>query len=301
MSTADSLLRGHTRIDGRDVSFVLSMPRFGDLVRFLEGRPRDAAQEQLWMSSRLFRELAQLDGVRVSLDKARKLVADPQVVGDFVNARNRLHDEARQHGMLYALCPGCKTTEAEVSYMYLVLRLRLEPPRLTTPDGMWLLPPAIGRAAKLVRGMRRGDLPLAERIRFELPSARMGLGAGDRATEGMLAVLSDEREEAAWDHFWPEGSSTPDEYPWWYTESVQFRAEIRLAAAIASFDRGGRPSPALLETLPSFDVEFLDMAVVATQFTDEPREEASEPGVIARPRNLPVTCKACQTHYLPLL
>jgi hypothetical protein len=301
MTTVDSLLEGRTRLDGRDVAFVLGITRFEELATFLQGRPRNDEEAQIWMGSRLYREIAQLDGSRLRLDQARKLVAAAQVVGDFVNARNRLHDEARQRGMLFALCPGCKSTEAEVSFMYLVLRLQLEPPTLTTPDGMWLMPPAIGRPAKLVRGMRRGDLPLAAKIRFELPSTRMGLGASDRPTGGTLAVLDEDREEAAWEKFWPEGSRTPRGHAWWYTESVQFRAEIRLSAAIEDFDRGGAPSPAFLETLPAFDVEFLDMAVMATQFTNEPREETPEPGVIARPRNLPVTCATCQTQYLPLL
>ncbi|HEX4453354.1 MAG TPA: hypothetical protein VH143_20925 [Kofleriaceae bacterium] len=301
MTAVDDLVRGRTQQDGRDVEFILSIPSFAELASYLRGVPRDREQEQTRARQRLFDEVAQFDGAGMSLDKARSLLAYPHLLGDIFSARNRFHDAARQQGRLYALCPGCKTAEAELSFMDLLLRLRMSPPPLTTPDGIWLPPPGLSERYKLVLGMRRGDLPVAQQIRFELPSARMGFGAAKRPTGGIMAKLDPASDEASLEHYWPDGSHTSGERPWWYREGPLFRALVRITTAVARFDRGPKPSPVGLEALPAIDVEYLDMAVIAMQLTDEPPEDKLAPGLVQRPRNLPVTCPTCQTRYLPLM
>jgi hypothetical protein len=133
----------------------------------------------------------------------------------------------------------------------------------------------------------------------------MGLGAPDRASGGVLRELDAAADAAAWQTHWPAGSKMPEERAWWSRDNAAFRALLRLSAAIDHLTGSGAappsPSPSTLEALPAIDIAYLDFAVIATHFTDEPPEETPAPGLVPRKRTLPVPCPRCHARYLPLL
>jgi hypothetical protein len=282
VSDADDLVTATIAADGRAVELVLRLASFAEVAWLLEG-PAPAGEEQVWMMQRLTREVALFDGQPMTVDRAAQLARQP--LGDFLKARTRLYREARGRGVLFATCPQCRKGEAEVSAAFLELRLGARLPPLTTSDGRWLPPPALGGA--VVRPRRSGKLPLAAGLRFEPPSLRLGLGG--RA--GVLRALDD---DAAWAEHWPEGSFMPDDRPWWYPENAAFRALVRLAAVLGSSLRS-------VEALPAIDVAYLDFAVTAVEFTPEPVDEAPVPGLVTRKRDPAVVCPACAARFLPLL
>lgn len=301
MTTLDDLFLIHTTIDDRPVDVILRLASYADIAWVLEGNP-PAEEERLWMVQRLTKEVATVDGQPITVTLATRLVGQPQFLRDFVNARNRLYFEARLAGVLFALCPGCRQGEAKVTVAHLEFGLRMTPPPLVTADGIWLEPPKIA-TVELKHGRRRGDLPLASQLRVELPSERLGLGSLERAGGCVLRVLDVTTETAAWDAYWPAGSKMPEERAWWYRGNAAFGTLMRLSAAIDHLTGGGpnTPSPSTLEVLPAIDIAYLDLIVLATQFTDEPPEEKPVPNLVQRRRTLPVTCPHCKTEYLPLL
>jgi hypothetical protein len=298
----EALFHARTVFEGREVEMTFKVVPFGELAPLLVGRPDGREYQISNLRARLFWELKSFDGKRLPGALAQRLAEDPRVVADFCAAHERLFEAARRAGRLFARCPSC-ATEAEISFAYLELRLGFVPPPLLSPDGAWLEPPALARVS--FRGKRHGDLPLAAGIRAELPSRRWSLAGDDRPGAAELQVLDVAHENVAWERFWPVDAERTPEHPWWYSTNPPFRAAVRLAAAIARFDRGGEPSPLTFETMPAIDLAFLDMVVMATQFTDEPAlpilPHPAVPAALSRPRQLPVDCRTCAARYLPLI
>jgi len=301
MTSVNDLFVVNTTVDERPVGMILRLAPYADVAWVLQGNP-PPEEEGLWMIQRLTKEVALVDGQPMSVARAKSLLSQPHLLGDFVEGRNRLYYEARLRGLIFALCPVCQQGEAEVTVARLEFGLRFSPPQLTTPDGNWLTPPKIG-TVDLKRASRRGDLQTAAQLRVELPTQRMGLGALERASGCVLHKLDTAAEAAAWQTHWPPGSRMPEERAWWYRENAAFRSLVRLSAGIDRLTGGGptTPSPSTLEVLPAIDIAYLDFAIVATQFTDEPSEAKPAPGLVPRPRSLPVDCPHCHATFLPVL
>lgn len=288
--TVDELLRVPTIVAGEDIDLTLHLAAFADLAWTMEGVP-PAGEERVWMTQRLLAELAAVGDEPMGPGLAARLLGEPRALGDFVAGRTTLYTEVRRAGTLVATCPGCRSGEVEVSSAFVELRLRANPPPLTTDDGVWLPPPAI--AGDLYPGRTIGDIPRAAALRVELPTSRLGLAAAVTATT--LRPLT----TAAGDELSPPESWMPDDREWWHPQQPAFAALVRWCAAIESLQPGGGP-PTLrtVESLAAVDLAWLDQAVMATQFTDEP---SSVDGVGTRGRIAVVQCPRCATNFLPML
>jgi hypothetical protein len=290
----DDLFLVGSNFEGHYAELVLRLAPYMDVAWLLEGMP-EPAEQRLRMVQWLTAELALVEGRNLTVERAAVLLNDSRLLGDFVAARHRLYVDARRAGALFARCPHCGV-EAKLSTAALEFRIGAVPPPLSTPDGVWPVPPAIGTRATLERGRRSGHVAMAARIRVEFPSHRLGLGSPDRPQGAVLtASLDDAAEAAAWHQHWPDNSFMPEDRPWWYAENHAFRALVRLSAAIAELSGGGarEASPESLERLPAIDVAYLDLAIAAAQFTDE-----SSPADRRRPAGL--ACSGCGARYLPM-
>lgn len=290
----DDLFLVRSTFEGRYAELVLRLAPYMDVAWLLEGTP-EPAEQRLRMVQWLTAELALAEGRNITVERAAALLNDGRLLGDFVAARHRLYTDARRAGVLVARCPHCGL-ETRLSTAALEFRIGTIPPSLSAPDGVWPVPPAIGTRATLERGRRSGQVATATRIHIEFPSHRLGLGSPDRPWGAVLtASLDGAAEAAAWHKYWPDNSFMPEDRPWWYAENHAFRALVRLSAAIAELSGGGarEASPQSLERLPAIDIAYLDLAIAAAQFTDEP--SPADPR-----RSAAVACSGCGSRYLPM-
>ena len=287
-------LHVHTTVGDRPTTLTLRLATFAELAWTMEGVP-PPGEERVWMTQRLLAEVAAVGDEAMTFDLAERLLAEPEALGDFVDGRTRLYTDVRRAGTLVATCPACGTGEVEVSSAFVELGLRADPPALCTDDGVWLPPPAI--AGDLSFGSTVGDVPRAAAIRVELPTRRLGL-AGGPVTAMALRPLT---MQACADLSPPE-SWMPDDREWWYPQQPAYAGLVRWCAAIeALLPGGGAPTLRAVEALPAVDLAWLDQAVMAAQFTDEPPERPVLPGIVPRGRTAPVQCPRCAASFLPML
>jgi hypothetical protein len=268
MIALDELTRGTVHLDGRDQPFELAVPPAGEVLPMImdpDVETPERAQNRLRIG--LSGLLVKLDGRRVYRADAARVAADPQALGAVLIKRNALYEVLREEGRLFALCPRCRTWEAEVTIPALVVGLRGGLRDLFTPDRLLLAPLALSDPRS--PGKRPADLHLAALLRFVLPSARVGL-PGATASGGVLGDLGDgTAEEMAWERFVPIDQPTPEGAAHRRYGNPGFRAMLRLAVVL-ELEGHAEVTPEVVEALPVVDVLYLDALYHLTHFVDVP-------------------------------
>lgn len=284
----EELLTGTFPLEGRQVPFTLSLatverilPHTYDPVR----RPTSTLGSLL--RAQLYWELAAIDDGPVELEMIDRIMAHPAALSAVLTKRNAFYEHARLQGKLFALCPHDNQHEAEYSLYGLAVGVRSGLPDLFRADGAFFAVPPLSKV--LSRGRRPEGVPLATRLRFELPSHVFGLGGPKRATGGVLAPLDLAREIRQWEKWLPPETDESERAGWWSEDHLGFRAVLRVASAIASLDRGGPATPVRLMSWPAIDLFFLVSLRVMTYFVDLPPDSS-----IIQP------CRSCGGRYAPM-
>jgi hypothetical protein len=205
-----------------------------------------------------------VDGTRPTLAAADALARDSEFMRGLLVRIRTLLETLRERGRAFVRCPGCDVWETEMPMTAFAIAIAVPLP--SAFDGPFLVFPSL--TGELWPGPRPAA-PRASQIRFELPSAELGLPAP--ISGGVLrdlAVESDDVYEKADGTFAGTGQ----------------RALTRLAAAIEP------PLPESdADALPLVDVSFLDLLhFIAYRAPVNPDTR----GILQCPR--------CATRFLPV-
>jgi hypothetical protein len=171
----------------------------------------------------------------------------------------------------------------------LVAGLHHAPWPIVHPNQIVLAAPSLATPWPI--GKRPAGVATASRLRFELPSARLGFET--ELTAGVLGDLDledSDREVAAWNRWAPHDRKQPHERCNWTYYEPGFRALLRLAITIESLaGLDGEITPATLEPMPAPDFFFLDTLYYLTHTVDVPASTT-----LLQP------CRGCGQRYLPV-
>ncbi len=226
----------------------------------------------------------QIDDEPLSVDTVDALVADRTVIAELLAHVRDLIDTFRERGKVYALCPGCRTWEPEITFTSYALIVKDGIP--SSFRGPYLAPTTLASETLLADGPRLVALPRAARIRFELPSKFLDLPAPiDGGVLGLVAYQDGEDGNEDDDESDDDVDEDDPDPPYKPTRNGPgYRALIRLAHAI---------EPAVtveqLEALPCLDLFFLDLV---HHLTVQAAVAADRPGAL--------TCPTCATKFLPV-
>ncbi len=221
-----------------------------------------------------------IDDEPLSFDAVDALVADRAVIAELLAHIRDLVDTYRERGKVYALCPGCRTWEPEITFT--AYALIVKDGLLSSFQGPYLAPTTLASKTLLADGRRLVALPRAARIRVELPSKFLDLPAPFEG--GTLGPLRHQRDENGVADDDDDDDDAPDA-PYKPTRNGPgYRALFRLSHAI---------DPAVtveqLEALPCLDLFFLDLV---HHLTVQAAVAADSPGAL--------TCPTCATKFLPV-
>lgn len=253
--------------------------------------PTDAAHDPAsleMIAALLMQSLLRIDGQSVSMKDARVLARDDEVVRTFLGALKQLLEVLRDQGKVIFVCPHCRSGERAECLSFLGLDLAARPWPIF--QGPFLAMPSLSQP--LPRGTRPASPPGVDVLRFELPSAALGLeGPFQFGTLGAVDPnpLS-ERDAAAWDRWAPRWTEPPPGRRSWATHKPGFRGLLRLALALEGGVAGLEVDPALLERLPAPDWYFLDALYALAHNTRVPHlAQSGHP------------CPNCGKRFLPVL
>ena len=257
-----------------------------------DGLPENEARSWSRVPGLVFELLDRIDGKRPSNPEVDALAADRTFVGPLLAHARDLFDTFRERGKVYALCPGCRTWEPEITFTAYALIVKGGIP--SSFRGPYLAPTTLASKTLLAEGNRPVSLPRAARIRFELPSKFLGLSAPIEG--GILGPVIHQEGEDGWevdlfddddddegeDDELDEDDPDPPYKP--TRNGPGYRALFRLSHAI---------EPAVtveqLEALPCLDLFFLDLV---HHLTVQAAVAADTPGTL--------TCPTCATKFLPI-
>jgi hypothetical protein len=129
------------------------------------------------------------------------------LAGALLAARRRLYEGLREEGRADFQCPSCGAFTEDITVPALVVALGGGLPRVF--DGDHLEMPSQASVGPV--GARPSSLKVAAAVRFNLPSARIGLPS--LIGSGTLGDIDPEREVAAWDRHAPIAQPPPDDHP----------------------------------------------------------------------------------------
>ena len=242
---------------GYDCGVELRIPSYGELFGLiLTEQQRTPERMAVMMPAEFKRVIRSINGKPVSIEDAREIYAEPQAAGRIIAARNQLFETLAEQGRVFLQCPHCKSWEAELSVLALTVALQAGPwpiidqrMFLAVPSLAWHFPPCV----------RVGPLTGTSRIRFQLPSAVIGLttapgtGVLDNADRNHGAD-----ETMAWQR-WVDRQSNEPGHEQWRHEVPGFRAGLRLAVALEQLDgMSGEITPSIVLSMPAVDFYFLD-------------------------------------------
>ncbi len=233
----------------------------------------------------VFEFLHRIDGERPTNPESDALAADRTFVVPFLARVRDLIDMFRERGKVYAMCPGCRIWEPEITFTAYALIVNDGIP--SSFRGPYLAPTTLASETLLADGPRPVALPRAARIRFELPSKFLGLPAPIEG--GILGPVVHQEGEDGWevdlfddDDELDEDDPDPPYKP--TRNGPGYRALFRLSHAI---------EPAVtveqIEALPCLDLFFLDLV---HHLTVQAAVAADTPGAL--------TCPTCATKFLPV-
>jgi hypothetical protein len=265
----------------------LRMPQLEEMLLFwLPASTQDASRAAVLFPAEIERVLDTLDGHSVDIATARSIFADPAAFAAYLQARNLLLEAGNDSGVLFAQCPHCRQWEADLTPLALAVGLHCAfwP---TVEANRFLSVPAL--ASDLMRPQRPGADVLTSRLRFELPSARLGLEApirgGAFSTDGVdaRAAAFDAQREAL-------RRSGDDAYDDWDGEFAGARALVRLCAVLADLDGdAGKVSLERIAALALSDFIFVDNAYYLTHHLAVPDDSP-----------LRLTCPRCSGRFVPV-
>jgi hypothetical protein len=281
--------RGPRRLELRMPPTLLLSAAFSE-----EDLPLDENWLALLLPNLALTFIRRVDGVRLRWDGLDDLVADAELMRGLLAHLKMVIEMLRERGHIFVRCPGCQTWETEVSFQAYALTIACPWP--SAFEGPFFKLPAL--SSRTLLGSARAPLPRASQIRFELPSARLGLAAPFQG--GVLGevlhqpeeyqptprlVLEDDDEDEDGDGDEDEDGDEDDlsrvkplrRGPGW-------RALLRLSRAIDP-----PVSLEVLEQLPAIDFFFLDLLHFLV--ADAP-VRADTPGKIS--------CPSCGTVFLPV-
>jgi hypothetical protein len=234
----------------------------------LEKSARDAAGLAATLPFLALRFVSTVDGRALDLHAADELGGDAAFMRDLLVRIRTMLQTLCEQGAVFALCPACGMWEAELDFTALALTIAsplpgvfegpfLAFPSLASPDGA-AARPRIARAA---------------RIRFGLPSARLGIPGP--LSGGVLKDVPFERvPQTAEEGDEPDASRTG---PGWL-------ALERLARAVDP-----SLSPEAAEALPAIDFFFLDLLHYVVYRAPVNSDTAGK-----------VRCPRCGAEFLPV-
>jgi hypothetical protein len=233
----------------------------------LEAGARDAPTLGETLPLLALQFVAQLDGAPLDLDRADAIARDAELMRGLLVRIRTLLETLRERGGVFVLCPRCGRWEAEVSMT--ALALTIATPLRSVFDGPFLALPALSLPPVTPA---RPNLERTARIRFELPSSRLGLGGP--LSGGTL-------DEA---RFEPEEDVSSHDEAGWSRTGPGWRALARLSRAI-------QPSISAeqAEALPAIDFFFLDL------LHDIAFRAPVRPDTAGR-----VRCESCASDFLPV-
>jgi hypothetical protein len=236
----------------------------------------------LWLPNFLVRFVNRVGGQRLHYDRAHALAEDIAFTRAAIAEVRALLDTERERGKVWALCPGCRTWEAEMTFTAYALTIACPIP--STFDGPFLTVPSV--ATRTLLGYGRAPIRRAAQIRFEVPSGELA---------GILHELKHQPEE------WqppPEPPDSDDDDDKDFDEEAEdddttfppsrdgagWCALLRLSRAI---------EPAVtveqLEALSAIDFFFIDLVHFLVAYAPV---KADTPGKL--------TCPTCATVFLPV-
>ena len=251
---------------------------------FDDALPYNEQRSWSWVPGLVFEFLHRIDGERPTNPEADALALDRTFAVPFLAHVRDLIDTFRERGKVYAVCPGCRTWEPEITFTAYALLVKDGIP--SSFQGPYLAPTTLASKTLLADGHRLVALPRAARIRFELPSRFLDLPAS--IDGGILGLVvhqeADDGDDDDDDDDDEIDEDDPDP-PYKPTRNGPgFRALFRLAHAI---------EPAVtveqLEALPCLDLFFLDLV---HHLTVQAAVAADTPGAL--------TCPTCATKFLPV-
>jgi hypothetical protein len=275
-------------LDGRPWQIEMVVPTVEDVVPGARAPGREAAEDLPYL---VLDVIDTIDGDIPGLDDAVAICQDARALSTILSARNRLWDELRLHGRVFALCPHCELRESSFGLVTLALALSAAPPPLFGRGGLFPCVPTL--ADPSAPGRRFPGIPLAARLRLSLPSGALGLqpSASEAVLRDLDTVADDAlgREERAWARWAPDGAMPPADHAHRFRGNAGFRSILRLGVALRSLDGTTDLTPEIVEALSIADFFFLDACYHLTHDVDQPR-----------PDLLVVNCERCGNPYLPL-
>jgi hypothetical protein len=270
------------------VTVILRLATFADIAPFTR-EPLGYGQAARDTTARLALayEIASFDGKDMRLDTADRITADPQAHAAILVKRNALVERGRAAGVAWATCPHCKAAEVRLGLIGYATRIGALPPEPVAADPAFLLPPSL--SLDHAPGRLPAAAATAAKIRFELPSAAIGMGRVALPAAGQLGTIDPKREAAAWQRWATDQSNWRDDRVWWTRDNACFRAALALSVGIERLDPGGRPTPEKIARMPVIDVYFLDALYFLTHFADVPEHAIAD------------TCPSCQGQFFPVL
>lgn len=268
----------------RDIGPLILLPHLRTPARLAAVRPL------------FFRKMvAAVDGAPATLAQADAWAADSAATAALLPPLRAYLEAGRVDGVAVAQCPACRAWEAELPIATLADALGSALPPLFEGD-YFAIP-------KLAQPMRAGRRPTAppptSRLRAHLPSARLALDAPFRdpvvveiepgpplVPPGTAPVFPGPREQAAWDHWAPNGVSPIAGREHWRHELPAFHAALRLALAL---EPDGLGDPSLVERMPSIDFWFLDALYWLTHAVD-----------VTEAARAAIGCGLCGASFLPV-
>jgi hypothetical protein len=286
----NDLLTTRFVLNGRPGEAGLRIPRTGDVLTLILEEPnRTRHFADLNLPVEIMRLIGSLNGRPICWKDAKEINDQPEALGAILAARNRLYDLLYEQGRAYFLCPHCGSWEAEFGLSVYALGLNASPWSFFE-QGVLMLPPL--SATLWPNGSRPADFTTSSRLRFELPTRRVGISSS--ASGGVLGSLDLDtglhREAAAWNRWSPEGKERPPERFDWRYANPGFRAMLRLAVALERIDAVDEITPETVGRLPIPDFLFLDVLYYLSHNVDVPPDT-----------RLNIACEECGCRFLPTL
>ena len=284
----ESLFQIKIQFQGADHVVNLRVPPFGELFGLiLQPQHRTPERMSVMFPAEFKRLIASLDGRVVDIESARGLYADPHAAGQIVAARNKLLETLAEQGRIFAQCPYCFKWEAELNVIAMTVALQ-QGPWPIIDERMFLAVPSLAQQFPPNRQPR--TILGASRIRFELPSSVIGLGAP--VTAGILRDADREGgtlEQLAWDRVKSQIDKTGREQ--WRSDVPGFRAVLRLAIALQALDGlSTEITPQVIMDMPAVDFYFLDNLHYLVYNADIQDEHKAR-----------LECRHCFRSFLPVM
>ncbi len=249
--------------------------------------PEELSAESLahYRESNLFWSAETIDGMTATRARREALAADPAAGDAILTKRHEILNQLRGAGRMYAQCPHCRAGEVEMSLLSLFDTLGVLPPDMISADHRYFLPPVASEWDD--PPVRPDHFAYASRIRFDLPTHRLGLPRASFEA-GILDRASVWRSQPARERWQTDGINGPRDQLWRDWDRVAFRATIWLIAAIRELVPLCEPTIEAFEELPAVDFYFLD-ALYRLTFDTSVSEHA-----------VPRACPACARTFIPV-